>query len=244
MANYTCYAINQMIGGRQSADQESFTVYVKTEGVLKLLAARKPILYHHTSFFLVDESVKSVAKSKGYCAPYNGQVCRKYLQGRGLVWFNISQDSSGGWLNEQITQNLWDEMISKLKEPCKSAAEALLCKYAFPDCVLQEGVAIGLPLCHGDCMALRNHYCFKDWALVEDNKRRSSFIQSRGHFRLPKCEELPKYGNSSKTCTKSSITTMRWDLATSESISIKTKLKILPDLTRESYTSLLHFLLN
>ncbi len=29
--------------------------------------------------------------SKGYCAPYNGQICKKFLQGRGLVWFNISQ---------------------------------------------------------------------------------------------------------------------------------------------------------
>ena len=31
-ANYTCYAINQMIGGRQSVDQESFMVYVQGEG--------------------------------------------------------------------------------------------------------------------------------------------------------------------------------------------------------------------
>jgi hypothetical protein len=61
--------------------------------------------------------------SKGYCAPYNGQVCRSYLKGRGLVWFNVSQDNSGGWLNEQITQNLWTELVEKLTEPCRSAAE-------------------------------------------------------------------------------------------------------------------------
>ena len=78
------------------------------------------------------------------------------------------------------------------------------------------GIAVGLPLCHEDCMALRNHYCFKDWALIEDNKRRNVFIKSRGHFRLPKCEDLPKHSNTTKTCTKSSITTMRWDLATSK----------------------------
>ena len=35
MANYTCYAINQMIGGRQSVDQESFMVYVQNEGKQK-----------------------------------------------------------------------------------------------------------------------------------------------------------------------------------------------------------------
>ena len=88
-------------------------------------------------FFSETDAVEDVTKSKGYCAPYNGQVCRKYLQGRGLVWFNISQDNSGGWLNEQIAQNLHDELIRKLAEPCKSAAEALLCKYAFPDCTLK-----------------------------------------------------------------------------------------------------------
>ena len=65
--------------------------------------------------------------SKGYCAPYNGQVCKKYLQGRGLVWFNISKDNSGGWVNEQITQSLWNELIVKLHEPCRSAAEVSCC---------------------------------------------------------------------------------------------------------------------
>ena len=28
--NYTCYAINQMMGGRQSSDQKSFMVYVES----------------------------------------------------------------------------------------------------------------------------------------------------------------------------------------------------------------------
>ena len=74
-ANYTCYAINQMEGGRQSSDQRSFMVYLEGEK---------------------DEEEGGQSDkdySKGYCAPYNGQVCRKFLQGRGhqLVWFNISQ---------------------------------------------------------------------------------------------------------------------------------------------------------
>lgn len=38
MANYTCYAINQMIGGRQSVDQESFMVYVQSEGKVILFS--------------------------------------------------------------------------------------------------------------------------------------------------------------------------------------------------------------
>ena len=76
--------------------------------------------------------------------------------------------------------------------------------------------AVGLPICYEDCMAVRNHYCFKDWALIEDNKRRKTLIQSRGHFRLPQCEHLPKHNNGTKSCTKSSVTIMRWDLATSK----------------------------
>ena len=108
-ANYTCYAMNQMVGGRQSADTKSFMVYVKTED--------------GESNKDKDGSNSQQIPSKGYCAPYNGQVCKKYLQGRGLVWFNISKDNSGGWVNEQITQSLWNELIVKLHEPCRSAAE-------------------------------------------------------------------------------------------------------------------------
>ena len=47
----------------------------------------------------------------------------------------------------------------------------------------EGGIAVGLPLCHEDCMALRNHYCYKDWALIDDNKRRNVFVKSRGKFR-------------------------------------------------------------
>lgn len=96
--------------------------------------------------------------------------------------------------------------------------QSLLCKYAFPDCVLKDGVAVGLPLCRQDCLALRDHYCYKDWALLEDNKRRGVTVRYRGHFRLPDCAKLPVFDNSTvnKFCTQSSVTAMRWDLATSE----------------------------
>ena len=112
-ANYTCFAMNQMIGGRQSADTKSFMVYVKTED-------------DENDQIKQGNEVQQRKPSKGYCAPYNGQICKKYLQGRGLVWFNISKDNSGGWMNEQITQSLWDELIKKLHEPCRSAAEVFL----------------------------------------------------------------------------------------------------------------------
>ncbi len=107
----------------------------------------------------------------------------------------------------------------------------MLCKYAFPDCTLNDGVAVGLPLCREDCVALRHHYCFNDWATIEDNKRRGIHIKSRGHFRLPKCEKLPNYDNATKVCTRSSVTGMRWDLSTSE----YTKGLFLAEITIRSY---------
>lgn len=60
---------------------------------------------------------------KGYCAPYNGNVCRNYINGRGLVWFNISQDNAGGWRNEEINMAIRDQLINTLEQPCRSAAE-------------------------------------------------------------------------------------------------------------------------
>ena len=49
---------------------------------------------------------------KGYCAPYNGNVCRNYINGRGLVWFNISQDNAGGWRNEEITMAIRNKFVA------------------------------------------------------------------------------------------------------------------------------------
>ena len=37
----------------------------------------------------------------------------------------MSEANSGSWRNEHITTGLWDEMISTLEEPCKSAAEVI-----------------------------------------------------------------------------------------------------------------------
>ena len=99
-----------------------------------------------------------------------------------------------------------------------SLFQALLCKYAFPDCVIKDGEPVGLPLCQQDCLAVQKHFCLSQWAIMKDNKRRGKFLESRGHFRMPVCDSLPKYTNSTpvKSCTRSSITLMRWDLATRE----------------------------
>lgn len=60
---------------------------------------------------------------QGYCAPYNGKVCKAFITGQ--VWYS-RDDPNGGWQNEQITAALWDELISDLTGLCRSAAEVII----------------------------------------------------------------------------------------------------------------------
>ncbi|KAF5272825.1 hypothetical protein FQR65_LT00421 [Abscondita terminalis] len=151
----------------------------------------------------------------GYCASYNGKICSRYLKNTGFVWYN----NTGGWVNEQITTKLWEEMIAELKEPCRSAAELLLCLYAFPKC-LQNDREVGLPLCYEDCIAVKQQFCHTDWALIEDNKQRNVTFKSKGHFQLPDCDVLPKYKmqNSTRTCSYAGLTEMKTEEITYDCI--------------------------
>ncbi|KAJ8951513.1 hypothetical protein NQ318_000209 [Aromia moschata] len=125
------------------------------------------------------------AESEGHCGPYHGDICRKYVDSTKVVWYN----NSGGYENEQITAGLWEELIVTLEEPCRSAAEKLLCTFSFPECL----------------------FCYKEWALLEDKKAQGVYIKSRGHFRLPDCSILPKYTNSSAVCSYAGLTDMKDD---------------------------------
>ena len=107
-----------------------------------------------------------------------------------------------------------EELVNTLEEPCRSAAEALLCHYAFPDCVIRAGDAAGLPLCYEDCIALRQQFCYTEWNKLMKRKERGQHYRSRGHFRLPECDLLPRIESANNTCTRTGITDMRWDLAT------------------------------
>ncbi|XP_022205112.1 tyrosine-protein kinase transmembrane receptor Ror2 [Nilaparvata lugens] len=140
------------------------------------------------------------------CATYNGKACKNYLDTSSSVWFNISAESLHGGLNEQIVKDLWEEVIKDLKEPCRSAAERLLCTYAFPLCVIHNNDAIGLPLCYDDCAAVRDSICYNDWARIESNKEQGIFIRSRGHFTLPNCSALPRLSPDKKVCSHARIT--------------------------------------
>ena len=69
-------------------------------------------------FLMIIES--TAFKDDSYCAPYRGHICKNYISSSIFVYF---ANGSSGSVHEQITTNLWNEMIVGLKEPCQSAAE-------------------------------------------------------------------------------------------------------------------------
>lgn len=136
-----------------------------------------------------------------------------------VSWLRVKcKDDNGApiQLNERITQNLWTELITPLMEPCKSAAETLLCHYAFPSCSWSVGQPSLKPLCREDCIAVRDLFCFNEWAMVENNVQKGIYFKSRGHFRLPVCESLPSHGNSTTDppCTHGGLTSVKMDEVT------------------------------
>lgn len=60
-----------------------------------------------------------------------------------------------------------------------------------------------LPLCYEECVAVKELFCYKEWALIEDKKSNGIYFQSRGHFELPNCDKLPKYKieNNTASCS-------------------------------------------
>lgn len=59
----------------------------------------------------------------GYCAPYNGRVCKSFITSRRQVFYSRSDQLDYGWENEKITSGLWDELIAGLHGMCRSPAE-------------------------------------------------------------------------------------------------------------------------
>lgn len=99
----------------------------------------------------------------------------------------------------------------------------MLCAYAFPQCIIEDGATIRLPLCYEDCVATHHQYCYNDWVLIEEKKERGIFLKSRGHFRLPNCTELPKYNRTSKrpNCSYVGLTELNEDEVTCKLESFK-----------------------
>ncbi len=58
----------------------------------------------------------------------------------------------------------------------------MLCAYAFPMCVVNDGVTSKLPLCYEDCVATHKQFCYNDWALIEDKRRRECSMNPEDIF--------------------------------------------------------------
>lgn len=69
-----------------------------------------------------------------------------------------------------------------------------------------------LPLCYEECIAVKELFCYKEWALIEDKKNQGIYFTSRGHFQLPDCEKLPKYKTENNTATCSYAGLLEIDL--------------------------------
>ncbi|XP_022235403.1 tyrosine-protein kinase transmembrane receptor Ror2-like [Limulus polyphemus] len=213
---FTCQAVNRLRSTNQTmSDSKEFTIHV--------LPKSEPEKEIGTEELRIEEELDEEifdAKTKepqGYCSPYFGKVCRTYLNNSGLIYYNFSDTTPG--INEEITRDLWEELISSLMEPCRTAAEQLLCAYAFPQCHLVNSFQTGKELCREDCIAVRELFCYNEWAQIEDNKERGIYFQSRGHFRLPQCDFLPSRGNSSvPLCSQAHLTEFKEDEITTECI--------------------------
>ncbi|CAH0553754.1 unnamed protein product [Brassicogethes aeneus] len=171
-----------------------------------------PLLKMYVILMLLVFSNLPSVYSQGFCGPYHGKVCKKYVDNTKIVFYN----NTGGYENEQIAINLWQELITGYEEPCKSAAEKLLCVYAFPECNVDKP----LPLCYEDCSAVKELFCYKEWAFIETKKLAGHYVHSRGHFRLPDCSILPKYHDENKnnTCAYAGLTDVQEDEITYDCI--------------------------
>lgn len=96
-----------------------------------------------TSVWCLINSSKS--EELGYCAPYNGKICKSYISG-GQVWYPSTR--SGGWENEEIATGLFAELVAELDPLCELPASKLLCAYAFPKCKIVNEKVNKLPLCY------------------------------------------------------------------------------------------------
>ncbi len=67
---------------------------------------------------------------------------------------------------------------------------------------------MGLPLCYEDCIAVKHSFCYREWALLEDNNQRGINLKARGHFRLPNCDSLSKMNDTTRPCSTARLTEM------------------------------------
>lgn len=88
-----------------------------------------------TIFFVINKSYLTLGNGTfdselGYCAPYNGRVCKSFITSR-QVFYSRNDQLDYGWENEKITTGLWDELIAGLHGMCRAPAEVCLFIFQF-----------------------------------------------------------------------------------------------------------------
>lgn len=80
----------------------------------------------HVYLFSLKFKYSFLGTSKGYCAQYNGKICKKYINASILIWFNDTLENAGSEKNEIITTGLFDEMLPSFSKICRPAAEVII----------------------------------------------------------------------------------------------------------------------
>lgn len=87
-----------------------------------------------------------VYRSTGFCAPYNGSVCARWLALTPLVFFDSSiphpeQDA------EARVMSIQKALPDSFSMECRERSLQLLCHRTFPDCDTSSGRPQPKPLC-------------------------------------------------------------------------------------------------
>ena len=91
-ANFTCQAMNQL--SRRVMRLIIMMMMMMMRVIMMMMMMSREAAVEQRSFMVFvdrggEEPGAGAGPVRGYCAPYNGAVCRNYIVGRGLVWFNI-----------------------------------------------------------------------------------------------------------------------------------------------------------
>nr|KAG5714076.1 hypothetical protein BaRGS_020404 [Batillaria attramentaria] len=129
-----------------------------------------------------------------------------------------SSSSSGKYTSEHET--ILQDLLAEMHETgvfttyeglvdayCLEPALELMCHFAFPDCRQSEATdaILPLPICREHCLAVKDLFCFRQWATIEEKKEHGIFFKSRRHLRLPDCEDLPSLWDEDAHCTHAQI---------------------------------------
>ncbi|XP_075066999.1 muscle, skeletal receptor tyrosine-protein kinase isoform X1 [Mixophyes fleayi] len=117
-----------------------------------------------------------------------------------LVFFNTS-NTEPEESQEMVAQTAWSE-LKTVSPLCRPAAEALLCNYFFRECNPTGDGPAPKPICREHCLAVKDHYCFREWLSMEENSRKGIYKPGLILLTLPVCEKLPSLKNNPLACIK------------------------------------------